>query len=96
MGDFVLNESPEGVNLKLPAVLDFAAAEAFLQVAREIGDRPCAIDASEVARFSTPCAQILVALLRAGAGRKIVNASKAMSDAVGDLGLTDELALGAN
>ncbi len=96
MGDFVLKESPTGMSLKLPAVLDFAAAEALLQVARELGGRPCEVDASEVARFSTPCAQILVALLRANTDRKIVNASEAMREAIGDLGLTNELALGAN
>jgi anti-anti-sigma regulatory factor len=92
MSDFVVNEMEGSTGIKLPAVLDFSAAEQFLQTARQVAGKPCEIDASAVARFSTPCAQVLIALLRDGEANVVVRPSDAFCEALAELGLTDEIA----
>lgn len=92
MGEFIVTDLGESCGLKLPAVLDFSAAEPFLQKAREIAGTPCEINASDVARFSTPCAEILIAFLREGDGNFLVRPSDAFQNAIAELGLTDEIA----
>jgi len=73
-------------------VLDFAAAEAFLKAARDVAEKSCEIDASEVARFSTPCAQVLLALLKSNENSAVVNPSEAFSEALAELGLAEQIA----
>ncbi|MCW5692852.1 MAG: response regulator [Pseudolabrys sp.] len=73
----------------LPPILDQAAAESFLELMRQrvSGDAPLALDASEVETLTLPCAQVVLAVLRAGDSIKIRNPSAAFVATFEDFGL---------
>jgi two-component system chemotaxis response regulator CheY len=75
--------------VKLPPVLDLAAAESFLETVRGhvAAGTPLTLDASEVETLTLPCMQIIVAAQRTEAPVSIVNASEAFASAFADLGL---------
>lgn len=82
-------------HLKLPAVLDLAAAEGLLDTMRSrllTGSR-LAIDASAVETLTLPCIQIVLAALRGDAQVSIVRPSAAFLDAFRDLGLSCNAAI---
>lgn len=91
MADFEVEQGGSGAQLKLPPILDLAAAEGFLAAARGIAGKPCDIDGSAVARFSTPCAQVLMAFLRSGDDVKLVSPSEELTRSLTELGLMDEV-----
>jgi two-component system, chemotaxis family, chemotaxis protein CheY len=76
------------VQLKLPSVLDLAAAESFLDsMCRQMpAEGEMHIDASAVETLTLPCVQILLAALRGG-HVWIRNPSSAFVSAFADLGL---------
>jgi two-component system, chemotaxis family, chemotaxis protein CheY len=76
------------VRLKLPSVLDLAAAESFLDtMCRQMpAEGEMHIDASGVETLTLPCVQILLAALRGGQV-SIQNPSSAFINAFADLGL---------
>jgi len=91
MTDFQLEQTDSGARLKLPSTLDLAAAEGFLAAAREAAGKPCEIDGAEVTRFSTPCAQVLVALMRSGEEVFLVAPSDDLKTGLEELGLMEEV-----
>ena len=72
--------------LRLPAVLDFAAAEALLESLRRIPPAT-ALDASSVEVLTLACIQIVLAALKAEPSLSIENPSEAFVSAFGDLAL---------
>jgi anti-anti-sigma regulatory factor len=70
----------------LPQILDLIAAKPLRD---SLLSKPVVIlDASEVERMSTPCAQVLLAAGQAaGASFRIINPSAAFRSAIADLGL---------
>jgi two-component system, chemotaxis family, chemotaxis protein CheY len=84
--------------LKLPVVLDLAAAERLLNNVRSLVAEPHPrIDASQVETLTLPCVQVLLAAQRSGAHLTIENPSAAFISAVEDLGLDcGEVCNGAN
>jgi two-component system, chemotaxis family, chemotaxis protein CheY len=83
-----MDDQANAVRLKLPAVLDLAAAEGFLDtLCRQMPAEGCMrLDASDVEILTLPCVQILLAALQ---GRQIAveNASPAFISAFEDFGL---------
>ena len=75
--------------LMLPAILDLAAAESFLELIRQRvnSDAPLRIDASGVEMLPLPCIQIILAAMRAREKISIANPSVAFIGAFDDLGL---------
>jgi two-component system chemotaxis response regulator CheY len=76
--------------IKLPAVLDQAAAEGFLgTLLRAVeSDSPIRLDASAVETITTPCIQVLLAAARANDRLTVADPSEAMVSAFRDLGLS--------
>lgn len=83
-----MDEQANIVRLKLPTVLDLAAAEGFLDtVCRQMPvEGEMRLDASDVETLTLPCVQILLAAQRGGQV-SIENASPAFISAFEDLGL---------
>lgn len=75
--------------LKLPSVLDQAAAEPFLDQMRQLtkGDAPLILDASDVEVLTLPCTQIILSAVRASESIKIKTPSAALVSAFEDFGL---------
>ena len=76
--------------LVLPAVLDFSAADGLLAAARQLAGRACLVDGAAVTRFSTPCAQILLALGRRPEPMTLLHPSEQLISALGELGILDQ------
>ena len=72
--------------LRLPAVLDFAAAEALLESLRHLPPAT-ALDASGVEVLSLACMQVILAALKAEPSLSIENPSEAFVGAFSDLAL---------
>lgn len=86
-----------GDHCRSPDILDLAAARDLLERLRAgLTAGVCRIDASEVQRLSTPCAQVLFAAgvesERLGRPLRISNPSEAFETAINDLGLKDQFA----
>jgi two-component system chemotaxis response regulator CheY len=79
----------ENTFLKLPAVLDLAAAEEFIATLRQLlqGEGGLRLDASAVETLTLPCVQILLAAMRDHDGISIEQPSIEFSNAFRDLGL---------
>ena len=79
----------ENMLLKLPAVLDLAAAEEFLATLRQHlqGEGALRLDASEVETLTLPCIQILLAAMRDHDQISIEQPSIEFANAFEDLGL---------
>lgn len=77
------------VPLRLPEVLDLAAAEGFLELMRQRlqSGRPECIDASNVETLTLPCIQIIMAAARGYDRISIKNPSNAFVSAFEDLGI---------
>ena len=75
--------------LKLPAVLDMAAAEGLLGAMRDRlrSGSPLMLDASAVETMTLPCMQIILAAQRSNDGIAIAQPSPAFVSAFADLGL---------
>jgi len=88
MGDNMLGDET-GTRMKLPVVLDLAAAPALLDTlrARLAAEPHLQIDASAVETLTLPCVQILLAARRSFDQMSIDNPSAAFVSAVDDLGL---------
>lgn len=83
-----LDEPPR--RFDLPDILDISAAEPLLLRLHELstGDGPVLLGGADVARLSTPCAQVLVAALNDSEARFYLDApSEALLSAFTDLGL---------
>jgi two-component system chemotaxis response regulator CheY len=80
----------EIAQIKLPAVLDLAAAEGFLDTMRShaIAGSRLRIDASGVETLTLPCIQIILVVLRSQALVSIERPSDAFISAFNDLGLS--------
>lgn len=78
--------------LKLPAVLDLAAAESLLTAfhQRLAAGQPLRLDASEVETLTLPCIQIILAAIRTYDQVTIEIPSTGFASAFADLGLTWE------
>jgi two-component system chemotaxis response regulator CheY len=76
--------------IKLPAVLDLAAADGFLETMRSrlLPHVPLRIDASGVESLTLPCIQILLAARVGNAMMTIENPSEPFVSAFADLGLS--------
>jgi anti-anti-sigma regulatory factor len=76
--------------LKLKPVLDFAAAEEFLDIMRQQSSSAAALhlDASAVTTLTTPCIQIILAAIKSGSGLSVMSPSAEFAAAFADLGLT--------
>ena len=75
-------------SLRLPAVLDLAASEAFLDTMRHACEAEAVeVDASAVDVLTLPCMQIIVAALKINPGMRIENPSEAFMHAFADLAL---------
>jgi two-component system, chemotaxis family, chemotaxis protein CheY len=83
-----MDEQANIVRLKLPTVLDLAAAEGFLDTMCRLMpvEGEMHVDGSDVEVLTLPCVQILLAALQGGQV-SIVNASPAFISAFEDLGL---------
>lgn len=88
MTDLAISERDGRAVLTLPAVLDMGAAEGLLAAARKLRGRPCDLDGAAVSRFSSPCAQVLLALHRE-ADMALASPSAALVSALDELGLRD-------
>ena len=74
------------VNIQLPAVLDLAASELFLDAMRHAPMmEPVKLDASGVDVLTLPCMQIILAALRANPAMTIEQPSEAFTQAFADL-----------
>jgi two-component system chemotaxis response regulator CheY len=75
--------------LKLPVILDLAAAEGFLESMRQrvSDERPFYIDASAVETLTLPCIQIILAAKSFQGGISIENPSIAFAKAFEDIGI---------
>lgn len=79
-----------GELIRLPTVLDLAAAENFLTTVRsklDEGERVLRLDASGVETLTLPCIQIILAAIRSHARVSVVDPSAEFVAAFGDLGL---------
>ena len=83
------NSSPDQVPLKLPEVLDLAAAEGLFAATMQRLENggPLGIDASAVEVLTYPCIQIILAALRTYDGISIEKPSIAFVSAFEDLGI---------
>ncbi len=90
-----IQNNSDDAHLKLPVVLDLAAAEGFLDTMRGrlLAGSQLAIDASAVETLTLPCIQIILAALRSDAQVAIVRPSPAFVSAFRDLGLACEDAI---
>src|SRR5262245_57186166 len=81
------NDTPD--IFKLPAVLDLAAADDFLDAMRHRVDNGALLrmDASAVETLTFPCVQVILATLRNHTGTSIENPSSAFVEAFADLAL---------
>jgi two-component system chemotaxis response regulator CheY len=84
-----MNNDPEQTPLKLPEVLDLAAAEGLLAaMMQRLGSGgPLRIDASTVEVLTYPCIQIILSALRTYDGISIEKPSMAFISAFGDLAI---------
>ena len=74
--------------LRLPAVLDLAASEAFLDTMRHACETEAVrVDGSAVDVLTLPCMQVILAALKINPGMKIENPSDAFVSAFADLAL---------
>ena len=75
--------------LKLPAALDQAAAESFLEQLRQVakGDAPLMLDASEVEVLTLPCTQMILSAVRSSDSIRIKNPTAGFVAAFDDFGL---------
>ena len=83
-------ESSDGRGeLKLPTVLDLAAADGFLDMLRDKAeqDLPLRLDASGVETLTLPCIQIILAIIKSHDRISIANPSIEFAAAFNDLGL---------
>lgn len=75
-------------HLRLPAVLDLAASETFLDTMRHACEvEMVKVDASDVDVLTLPCIQIILAALKVNPGMAIENPSEAFVRAFADLAL---------
>jgi chemotaxis protein CheX len=84
-----------GASNTLPQVLDLTQAQNLRDsMTALLGDGALVLDASDVERMSTPCAQVLLATGRAadlaGSPFQIINTSDVFRSALADLGLQAE------
>jgi two-component system chemotaxis response regulator CheY len=86
----VMQVDDENMILKLPAVLDLAAAEEFIATLRQHlqGEGGLRLDASAVETLTLPCVQILLAAMRDHDQITIEQPSIEFANAFQDLGLT--------
>lgn len=84
-----MQDDSNSAQIKLPAVLDLAAAEGFLDMmrGRVLPGSRLRIDASGVETLTLPCIQIILAALTSHAQASIENPSAAFVSAFHDLGL---------
>jgi two-component system chemotaxis response regulator CheY len=84
-----MNNDAIDASMKLPEILDLAAAESLLESLRQqvSGDRPLHIDASAVETLTLPCMQIILAAKTYHGGVTIENPSAAFTSAIEDLGI---------
>jgi two-component system chemotaxis response regulator CheY len=84
-----IEDDAHSPHFKLPAVLDLAAADGFLEAvrARVLPGSPLRLDASGVETLTLPCIQILLATLRSKAIVSIERPSDAFVAAFDDLGI---------
>lgn len=84
-----MQRDTETSKVKLPPVLDLAAAEGFLETIRGhlATGAPLHLDASEVETLTLPCAQIIVAAQRGEVPVWVVNPAAAFVSAFADLAL---------
>ncbi len=74
--------------MQLPAVLDLAASEAFLDAMRHACEAESVkVDASNVDVLTVPCIQVILAALKANPGMRVVKPSEAFVRAFADLAL---------
>ncbi len=75
-------------HLRLPAILDLAASEAFLDIVRAACEsESLKVNASDVEVLTIPCIQIILAALKVNPGMTIENPSEAFVSAFSDLAL---------
>lgn len=84
-----MNGDANDAHLKLPEILDLAAAEGFLESMRQrmSDERPLCIDASAVETLTLPCIQIILAAKSFQGGISIENPSTALAKAFEDIGI---------
>jgi two-component system, chemotaxis family, chemotaxis protein CheY len=84
-----MNGDANDAPLKLPEILDLAAAEGFLESMRQrvSDERPLYIDASAVETLTLPCIQIILAAKSFQGGVSIENPSIAFAKAFEDIGI---------
>jgi two-component system chemotaxis response regulator CheY len=84
-----MNGDANDAHLKLPEILDLAAAEGFLETIRQrmSDERPLCIDASAVETLTLPCIQIILAAKSFQGGISIENPSTAFAKAFEDIGI---------
>jgi two-component system, chemotaxis family, chemotaxis protein CheY len=84
-----MNGDANDAHLKLPEILDLAAAEGFLESMRQrmSDERPLCIDASAVETLTLPCIQIILAAKSFQGGISIENPSTAFAKAFEDIGI---------
>lgn len=89
----------EQANIRLPAVLDLAAAAPLKESIAAVRGQAVEIDASDVERLGGLCLQVLAAARTAwtaeGHDFRIVNASEAFSSALALMGAGEHLGLAA-
>ena len=74
--------------MQLPAVLDLAASETFLDAMRHACEAESVkVDASNVDVLTVPCIQVILAALKANPGMRVVKPSEAFVRAFADLAL---------
>lgn len=93
-----MNGNTTDTTLKLPAILDLAAAQNFLELMRQrvSGERPLCIDASAVETLTLPCIQVILAAIRSREAISIRNPSLSYISAFEDLGIAWIQDLGAS
>jgi two-component system, chemotaxis family, chemotaxis protein CheY len=85
-----MNDDNDNARFKLPATLDLAAAEGFLDIMRhQLEAQPkLRVDASEVETLTLPCLQVIMAALQSYDRMSIEKPSMAFASAFEDLGLS--------
>jgi two-component system chemotaxis response regulator CheY len=86
----MIGDSGSDSTLKLPPILDLAAADEFLATvrARAVGDLPLELDASHVEVITLPCAQIILSAASSHSQLSIRRPSESFVKAFVDLGLS--------
>jgi len=84
-----MNGDANSGTLRLPEILDLAAAEGFLDLIRQRvnGEAPLRIDASAVETLTLPCIQVILAAMRSRETISIASPSIAFVSAFDDLGM---------